>query len=86
MLYITEYWNVKPCDTKIAALFNERQNLEKKRIVFPPHFMYDFPRKMFPMSCHILLTGQISLSDCFHFVIYWAISVLQFFVSQVVTP
>ena len=38
MLYITEYWNLKPCDTKIAALFNERQNLEKKENSFSTTF------------------------------------------------
>ena len=52
-------------------------------IVSPSHFMYNFLRKMFP--CYILLTDQISLSDCFYFFRYWAIYALQLFVSQVVT-
>ena len=37
-------------------------------------------------SCYILLIDQVSLSGCFYFVRYWAICVLQLFVSQVVTP
>ena len=38
-------------------------------------------------SYYILLTDQISLSSCFYFLSlrYWAISVLQLFVNQVVT-
>ena len=51
--------------------------------VFPPHFVYDFSRKMFLMLYSI--TDQISLSDCLYFVRYWAICVLQLFVSQAVT-
>ena len=34
-------------------------------IVFPPHFLYDFSRKM--ILIYIILTGQISLSDCLYF-------------------
>ena len=56
-----------------------RKGLE---IVSPPHFLYDFPKKSFS---HILLTDQISLSDCLYFLKYWAILVLKLFVSQVVT-
>ena len=36
-------------------------------------------------SCYVLLTDQVSLSDCFYFLRYWGICVLQLFVSQVVT-
>ena len=36
-------------------------------------------------SCYILLTDQILLPDCFYFLRYWAICVLQLFVNQVVT-
>ena len=34
-------------------------------LVSPPHFVYDFQEKCF--SCYILLSDQISLSDCLHF-------------------
>ena len=52
-------------------------------LVFLPHFVYDFSKKCF--SCYILLTDQISLSDCLYFSRYWAICVLQLFVNQAVT-
>ena len=51
-------------------------------IVSPPHIVYHFPRKLFLM--YILLTDQISLSDCLY-LRYWAIYVVQLFASQVVT-
>ena len=44
-------------------------------IVSPPHFVKE---KYF--SCYILLTDQISLSDCLYFLRYWAICVLHLFV------
>ena len=50
-------------------------------IVFPAHFVYDFSRKM--LLIYILLTDQILLSDCLCFLRYWAICVLQLFVSHV---
>ena len=37
------------------------------------------------LSCFILLTESISLSDCLYFLRYWAICVLLLFVNQVVT-
>ena len=37
-------------------------------LISPPHFVYDFSRKMF--LCYILLTDQISLSDCLYFLRY----------------
>ena len=37
------------------------------------------------LACYILLTDQISLSDCLYFLRYWAICVLWLFVNQVVT-
>ena len=46
------------------------------------NFVCDFPKKMF--SCYILLTDQISLSDCIYFSRYWGICVLQLFVNQAV--
>ena len=56
--------------------------LEKGLGIFsPPHFII-FQEKGF--SCYILLTGHIFLSDCLYFLKYWAICVLQLFVSQVV--
>ena len=42
-----------------------------------------FQQKCF--SCYILLSDQISLSGCLYFLRYWAMSVLQFFVNQIVT-
>ena len=51
-------------------------------LVFPPHFMYDFSRKMF-LILH-LLTDQISLSGCLYFSRYWKLCVLQLFINQVV--
>ena len=57
-------------------------NFSKKGLgrAFPPHFVYDFSRKMF-----LMLTDQISLFDCLYFSRYWAICVLQLFVNQAVT-
>ena len=46
-------------------------------IVSPPHFVYDFSKKMFLML--YLLSDQISLSDWLYFLKYWAICVLQLF-------
>ena len=46
-------------------------------LVSPPHLMYNFSR-------YILLIDQISLSDCFYFLRYWTIKVLQLFVNQAV--
>ena len=37
------------------------------------------------LSCYILSTDQISLSDWIYFLKYWRICVVQLFVSQVVT-
>ena len=36
---------------------------------FPPHFVYHFQEKC--LSCYILLSDQISLSDSFYFLRYW---------------
>ena len=47
-------------------------------IVSPPYFVYGFSRKMFL----IVLTDKISFSDCFYFLSYWAICVLQLFVPR----
>ena len=59
--------------------------LEKgPEIVSPPHFVYDFSRKCF--SSYILLSDQVSLSDCLYSLRYWAKCVLQLFVCQVVLP
>ena len=51
-------------------------------LVSPPNFLYDFSRKCF--SVYILLTGQISYSDCLYFLRYWEIRVLQSFVILIV--
>ena len=58
-------------------------NFSEKAVVSPPHFVYDFPRKMFLM--HNLLTDQILLCDCLYFSRYWVICVLKLFVNQAVT-
>ena len=52
-------------------------------LVSPPHFVNEFQEKCF--SCYILLTDQISLSDCLYFLRYWAICALQLFIDQAVT-
>ena len=55
-------------------------------LVSPSNFVYDFSRKIFLMlHCYILLTDQISLSDCLYFSKYWAMYVLRMFVNQAVT-
>ena len=43
-------------------------------IVFRLYFEYNFSRKI--LSCYVLLTDQISLSDSFYLLRYWAICVL----------
>ena len=43
-------------------------------IVSLPYFAYDFLRKMYLML--ILLTDEISLSDCLYFLRYWMICTL----------
>ena len=60
--------------------------LEKRLgIVSPPYFVHDFLRKLSLLFYSpVLLTGQISLSDCLYFLMYWAICVLQLFVFLVV--
>ena len=52
--------------------------LEKNLGIVSPQFLKCF-------SCFILLTDQISLSNCLHFLRYWGICVLQLFVFQVMT-
>ena len=51
-------------------------------LLSPPYFVYDFSKKCF--SCYILLTDQISLSDCLYFSRNWAIRVLQLIDNQAV--
>ena len=46
-------------------------------IVSPPHFAYYF-------LYHILLTDQISFSDCLYFLRYRTVCALQLLVSQIV--
>ena len=60
-------------------------NFSEKRLelVSSSHFVFDFSRKILLM--YILLTDQISLSDCLYFSKYWAIYVLRFFVNHGVT-
>ena len=51
-------------------------------IVSPAHFKYDFSAKMFLIIYSI---NSISLPGCLYFLRYWAITVWQLFVDQVVT-
>ena len=50
------------------------------------YFLHHVLCMIFQEKCfsYVLLTGQISLSDCLYFLRYWAICVLQLFVSQVI--
>ena len=48
-------------------------------LVSSSHFVYAFQGKRF--SCYILFTDKILLSDSLYFLGYWAICVLQLFVS-----
>ena len=50
-------------------------------LVSPPRFVYDFYDFFKNVSCYIQLADQISLSDCFYFLRYVAIYVLQLFVN-----
>ena len=50
---------------------------------FSPHLSMIFWEKC--CSFYILLTDQISFSDCLNFLRYWAIYVLYLFVSQFIT-
>ena len=43
-------------------------------LVSPPHFWFEFFKKN-DFSYYILSTDQISLSDCFYFLIYWSINI-----------
>ena len=52
-------------------------------IVSPPGF-FCMMLQVKCFSSYILLTDQISLSDCLYFLSYWSKCVLQFFVNQVV--
>ena len=52
---------------KILSLKKKKTGLER---VFLPHLLHNFSRKMFAFCCCTLLTGQISLYDCFYFVRY----------------
>ena len=54
------------------------------RLVSPPHLCMIFQEKCF--SCYILITDQISLSDCLYFSRYWTICqcILQLFINQAV--
>ena len=64
---------------KSKKLFKVKKGLE----MFLHHVLcMIFQEKCF--SCYILLSDQISLSDCLYFLRYLAIYVLELFVSQVV--
>ena len=52
---------------------------EGLRLVSPPVLCMIFQEKCF--SCYILLTDHNSLPDCLYFLRYWAICLLQLFVS-----
>ena len=52
------------------------------RLVSPPHFLYDFSKKLF--SFYILPTDQVALSHCLNFSRYWSIYVLELFANKIV--
>ena len=68
-----------PVDPEMCAAFWEKD----LRQVSPPHFVYDFSRKIFLIS---YCTDWQLLSDCLCFLKYWTMCVLQFFLSQFATP
>ena len=73
----------KTLDYRYRDLLNFNFSEKGLGLVSSPHFVFDFLRKCF--SCYILLTDQISLSDCLHFLRCWAICVLKLLVNQAVT-
>ena len=66
-------------DTCLNSIFQEKA----WNYFLHPILCMIFLEKYF--SCYILLTDQISLSDCLYFWKYWAICVLQLFANQAVT-
>ena len=73
--------NLQSIDPEICPILTFQKRLWK---YFLHHILcLIFQEKCF--SCYILFTDQISLSDCLYFLEYWAICVLQLFVSQAVT-
>ena len=58
-------------------------NLESEQVSFLIFNLELFKEKYF--SSNILSPEHISLSDCLHFIRYWAICVLQLFVKQIMT-
>ena len=54
-------------------------------LVSPPHFVHDFPRKMFHMLHsidHSILIDQISLYDCLHFSRSWQYVYYNYFLAR----
>ena len=54
-------------------------------LVSRSQFMYDLSKKKKGFSCYVLLTDQISLSNCLYFWKYLVIFLLQLFVNEAVT-
>ena len=69
------YVNLQTIDLEIRSILIFQKRV--REITSPPHFVYDFSRKIF-----LLLYDQISLSDSLYFLRYWVICVLQLFVFR----
>ena len=89
--YCMASWRLLKCiETKLKSnCFNLILSFFKKikggqELVSCLIFLIIFEEKYF--SCNSLLIDQISLSGCLYFLRYWAMSILQLFVNQVVTP
>ena len=65
-------------------MFNLNFSEKGLRLPSPPHLCMIFQEECF--LCYILLTDQISVSDCLYVSRYWAICVSKLFVNQAVTP
>ena len=68
--------------------FNSHKVFLKKKKRSGTSFPVTFPACLFKethFSCYILLTNQISFSDCLCFVRYWIISVLKLFLPKIMT-
>ena len=77
----TNFRKLQTIDPEIYSILTFQKGVWEQ---FLHHILFIiFQQKFF--SCYILLTDQISLSDCFYFLRYQAICVVQFLVNQVVT-
>ena len=78
------YWNQAADDLLLAHIKHFQKIKRGLELVSLHHFLHIiFEEKSF--TCYILLIDQVSLCNCFYFVRYWSICVLQLFVDQGVT-